>query len=585
MNHTEELSRFGAAFVDELTKMGVENVVVSPGSRSTPLAMLLNKHQDIKVWINIDERSAAFFALGMAKASKRPTALLCTSGTAAANYFPAIVEARLSRVPLIVLTSDRPHELRGVGAPQSIDQLKMYGENVKWFQEMPLPSGDASALRFSRTTARRAVTTSSVQPSGPVHLNFPFKEPLVPDLLLENLWESGRMSSGDFSMTAGSIAVSDDQIKSLTQAIKTMKKGLIVVGPQVDDDLTDHIIRLAECCGFPILADPLSQLRTGEHDKTWVMDCYDAFLREESFSETFKPDGVIRIGPMPVSKPFLLYLNKVQPNRYIVVDEGQGWREPTHLATDMVYADPCQLCQALLDELSDGPISNLGWGKAWMAVNQTARTEIEGYTSDGVWFEGQVISKLLPLLPSEAALFVGNSMPIRDLDTFLLNQTPNIMTFANRGANGIDGVTSTALGVSTVTHPLYLIIGDLSFFHDMNGLLAGKLHQLNATIIVINNDGGGIFSFLPQAQEAEDFEQLFGTPTGLNIEAVADLYQATYEKVDSWEAYCAFIRKTQKNSGLRIIELQTNRTDNTAKHKELWEQVSHSVRKVIEIHG
>ncbi|TCP29841.1 2-succinyl-5-enolpyruvyl-6-hydroxy-3-cyclohexene-1-carboxylate synthase [Scopulibacillus darangshiensis] len=581
MKHQECLTRFVAAFVDELSACGVEHVVVSPGSRSTPLAMLLNAHSDIRVWMNIDERSAAFFALGIAKASGRPAALLCTSGTAAANYYPAIVEAKLSRVPLIVLTADRPHELRGVGAPQAIDQIKLYGDNVKWFQEMPLPGLDEQTLLLSRTTARRAIMTVTTQPLGPVHLNFPFREPLVPDFTVDNIWDSGKTSSTEFSMVTGENEISDSNFDKLTRSIQQLKRGLIVVGPQVNSELAELAALIGERLGFPVLADPLSQLRTGNHNKMPIIDCFDSFLRDTLITETFIPDGVIRIGAMPVSKPFLLYLNKIKPSRYIVIDEGEGWREPTQLATDMVYSDPIRLCKRLLNQLPPNPSAEPSWLTGWNKVNQAAKNEIKMFLEEKHWHEGQIISELSKLLPKNAYLFVGNSMPIRDLDTFLLNQTGRINTMANRGANGIDGVVSTALGVSAVSKSVNLVIGDLSFFHDMNGLLAGKLYNLNATIIVVNNDGGGIFSFLPQAGEAVDFEQLFGTPAGLDIEAVANLYNADYKQAVTWEEFADAYLTYQKVQGLKIIEIQTNRKDNTEKHRMLWNRISYAVQSVI----
>ncbi|MBM7643905.1 2-succinyl-5-enolpyruvyl-6-hydroxy-3-cyclohexene-1-carboxylate synthase [Scopulibacillus daqui] len=580
MSHQEQLTRFCAAFVDELNRAGVKHVVVSPGSRSTPLAILLNSHPSIKVWMNIDERSAAFFALGMSKAGE-PAALLCTSGTAAANYYPAITEAKLSRVPLIVLTTDRPHELRDVGAPQAIDQIKLYGDHVKWFQEMPLPSDNEEMLRYARVSARRAVMTAQVQPSGPVHLNFPFREPLIPDLTIERLWDSGLIREGHFLRTPGSYQLDDNQIEALLNIIQSRRKGLIVVGPQADDRLAENIVSLSERLGYPVLADPLSQLRSGSHSKENIIDCYDAFLRDSTIIKRLQPEVVIRFGAMPVAKSFLIYLKTMQPEYYMVVDESPEWREPTHLATDMVYAEPKRLCDALLDKITAFREEN-SWLCLWRNINQAAKQEVLDFIDKAHWFEGQAVSELLASIKEkDAAVFVGNSMPVRDLDTFLLNQPQKIMTMANRGANGIDGVVSTALGASTAAENLFLIIGDLSLYHDMNGLLAGKLHQLNATIIVMNNNGGGIFSFLPQAKEANDFEQLFGTPTDLDFELVAKLYNMSYQKADSWPAFRKACKDALLTKGLKMIEVQTDRADNTEKHQQLWERMTAAVRNMM----
>lgn len=585
MTHQERLTRFCTAFVSECVKSGVKDIVVSPGSRSTPLTVLFNKHPGTKMWMSIDERSAAFFALGMAKASRRPVALLCTSGTAAANYYPAIIEAELSRIPLIVLTSDRPHHLRNVGAPQAIDQIKLYGGHVKWFQEMPPQSDDELQIAFTRASARRAYLTASLAPAGPVHLNFPFEEPLVPDLELENLWENPKEESGPPAAAAESQRrLSPDGMKTAAGLMSSMKKGLIVVGPHTDPALSEAAVELAEKCGFPILADPLSSLRTGKHDKSWVIDSYDAFLRDPFVCRQMEADGIIRFGPMPVSKAFLKYLEAARPKHYLVIDEGDGWLEPTHLPATMLYCDPVSFCKDMLHLLVEKPDPFRGWGERWKAVNSVSGRCIRKFLQSEFWFEGQVMAEIIEDQPDHAALFVGNSMPVRDLDSFLLNQKKPLFTLANRGANGIDGVVSSALGAATAVRPLTLVIGDLSFYHDMNGLLAAKLHHLHATIVVINNNGGGIFSFLPQAEAVDDFDALFSTPIGLNIEKVSEVYEAEYRRPESWPAFHRAYQEALSDDRLHIIEVKTDRQANVIKHRSLWAEVAGVARKVLKNH-
>src|SRR5699024_9155743 len=306
MEHIEHLTRYTAHFVEELVRSGVTDVVISPGSRSTPLAMTMVEHSSLKAWVIIDERSAAFFALGLAKATERPVAIVCTSGTAAANYFPAVVEAHYSRVPLIVLTADRPHELRDVGAPQAIEQIKLYGDYVKWFQEMALPEATSNMLNYVRSKAVRAVYLAAEGNAGPVHLNFPFREPLVPDFTLENLWgKQDNLNNSYHAITTGKKELSDYQLEQIVDQLKNKKRGLIVCGPQVEKEFAQAISSLAFEWGLPILADPLSQVRSGNHFKDYVIEGYDAILRNETVRKQLKPDFIIRFGAMPVSKAYL----------------------------------------------------------------------------------------------------------------------------------------------------------------------------------------------------------------------------------------------------------------------------------------
>ncbi len=570
------LTRYTAAFVDELVNSGVTDAVISPGSRSTPMAMTMAHHPGMNVWLEIDERSAGFFALGKAKASGRPIALVCTSGTAAANYMPAVVEAYLSRIPLLVLTTDRPHELRDVGAPQAIDQINLYGKYAKWFVEMALPEETDAMLRYARSFAGRAAATAKQGPRGVVHMNFPYREPLVPDFTIDNLWDGGRMDRETFiAASSGTKTVNQALLKRLGDELAGIENGLIVCGPHEEDGFGEAVTALAERLQYPILADPLSQLRTGTHSKKWIIDGYDAFLRSEKVKREAKPDVIIRFGAMPVSKPFLLYLKAHPDTRQIIVDEDGGWRDPTLLASDMIHANAGQFCESLkkMIEVRD----ETGWAKKWLDWNTQTVSILKASSRKDELFEGQVFRELQDLMPEGSLLFAGNSMPIRDLDTFFFNTEQSIRTMANRGANGIDGIVSSALGASSVQEPMVLVIGDLSFYHDMNGLLASKLHRLNATIVVVNNDGGGIFSFLPQARDPQYFEALFGTPHGLDFKHTAELYEGSYEKADSWTAFRSAVSEAVMHEGLNIIEVPTGREENVHEHKEIWQAVAEAV--------
>nr|WP_309099583.1 2-succinyl-5-enolpyruvyl-6-hydroxy-3-cyclohexene-1-carboxylic-acid synthase [Fredinandcohnia onubensis] len=577
--NNEALTRYVASFVDELVQVGVTEAIVSPGSRSTPMAILMAEHPDMNVTINIDERSSAFYALGVAKATKKPVAILCTSGTAAANYFPAIVEAYYSRVPLIVLTADRPHELRDVGAPQAIDQNQLYGNHAKWFVEMALPEDSEQMLAYVRTMAGRAAGTAQSAPAGPVHLNFPFREPLTPNLGLDHLWGTSKMAKKNVNVVVGKPTMDEEQAQLISDVVSEKLKGIIVCGSHDHSEFGHAVANLAETLQFPILADPLSQLRSGTHPKSYIVDGYDAFLRNEEFREAYKPDIIIRFGAMPVSKSLLQYIQKQKNTQQIVVDGDGGWRDPTLSATDMVYCDEIEFCQAITKRIQKR--SDNGWISSWIKINEIVKENINAVHQEETLFEGKVFTELQEILPNGSTLFVGNSMPIRDLDTFFTNNEKSIHTLGNRGANGIDGLVSTAMGISSQNEHTVLVIGDLSFYHDLNGLLAAKHHHLNSTIVLINNDGGGIFSFLPQSQEEKHFETLFGTPIGLDYEHVVKMYGGQFTSIENWAEFRKAISASLNGNGLHVVEVKTNRQENVMIHRKMWNNVSQEIKNLL----
>lgn len=588
------------AFVDELQRVNVQHVVICPGSRSTPLALAFAGQFKIRTWMHVDERSAAFFALGLAKRLQQPVALVCTSGTAAANFFPAIVEAHLTHVPLLVLTADRPHELRDNGAPQSIDQNRLYGTYTKWFVEMALPEATNAALRYVRTIADRAVAQAQAMPVGPVHLNFPFREPLTPGLLVdqplppENQRDSsawyGRPDNTPYTWVWNTAMFQADYDAYIEAAkiIHNAKRGVIIVGPIQDtEDLPSSLHQLADYLGYPILADPLSQLRCGEHDQTSILSSYDAFLRNEDFLARVEPEVILRFGAMPTSKPVLLYMKRYAECPQIIIDDQQSWQEPTQLASAYIHAAPTLACQALINALQDVERNedvayemDVQWLTLWQHADQVTQQALEATMHDfSELFEGWVFSELASLLPEESILYVGNSMPVRDLDTFFWKSQRSIHIMGNRGANGIDGVISSALGASAATgEPTVLVIGDLSFYHDLNGLLAAKLYQLNLVIVLVNNDGGGIFSFLPQAAHPTHFEQVFGTPTGLDFQPVVQIYGGTFTHVENWQEFRIAIEYGLKNGGLHVVEVKTERGSNVIMHRQLWQAVGKALQ-------
>jgi 2-succinyl-5-enolpyruvyl-6-hydroxy-3-cyclohexene-1-carboxylate synthase len=590
------------AFVDELARAGLRHVCLAPGSRSTPLAVMVARHPDLRLWLHLDERSAAFFALGMAKASREPVALICTSGTATANFFPAVIEARYARVPLLVLTADRPPELRDAGAPQTIDQIRLYGSQVKWSVELAVPEATPELLRYARTIAGRAVATTLAEPAGPVHLNFPLREPLMPlpfdpagidvDAGGSAAW-SGRPDGQPYVAIdrAGRLPNPSD-LDGLLADLHGAERGLIVCGPQADPGLAAPLARLAAVLGFPILADPLSHVRCGPHDRSAVIDSYDAFLRDGRLVERLAPEVVLRFGAMPTSKPVLLYLQRHPEARQVLIDGAGagGWEDPTLLASRALQANPAATAEALCDALAHEGRDRAfapGWLDAWRRIDRLSRAAIEGQLAENDEpFEGRAFAELARLLPDGATLFASSSMPVRDLDTFFPASERRIRFLSNRGANGIDGVISSALGAraaSASDGPLLLAIGDIAFYHDMNGLLAAKLHGLDATILLLNNDGGGIFSFLPQAAYPEHFEALFGTPHGLDFRPAAELYGARYHRVEHWGDFRRTVGDALDAPGLKIVELRTERSRNVALHRQIWPAVFAAVAVVDEV--
>ena len=580
---------FVNAFVDELARCGVRDICAAPGSRSTPLALTIANRADLRLWMHLDERSAAFFALGIARARGAPAAVLCTSGTAAANFYPAVVEAQAAGVPLLVFTADRPPELREVGAAQTIDQNHLFGSHAKWFVEVALAESDPGMLRYARTLACRAVGTARALPAGPVHLNFPFREPLVPvpteppaDIGPEDrvAW-NGRADGAPFVMvTRGQVRAADHDLRAIGEALSAATRPLIVCGPQYDDALAAPLCALASAIGAPVLADPLSQLRWGPHLRGCVVEGYDATLRAPEVAARMAPDVVLRVGGTPTSRALLDYLQRHAGARHIVIDPAR-WPDPLLVASTVLRAEPALACQDLVT-LIGGNRADDGWLRRWLSLDSAACRALSVFCASlEEPFEGRALAEVAELVPDGGTLFVSSSMPVRDLDTFGRSGTRAVKVLANRGANGIDGVVSSALGAASVAGPLVLVIGDIALYHDLNGLLAAKRHRLDATVVLLNNDGGGIFSFLPQASQAEHFETLFGTPHGLDFASAARMYDATYCHAERWDTFRGAVNAGIAGSGLHLVEMRTDRARNVELHRQARDAVSRALSGLV----
>ncbi|QFF99782.1 2-succinyl-5-enolpyruvyl-6-hydroxy-3-cyclohexene-1-carboxylic-acid synthase [Psychrobacillus glaciei] len=561
MNNSAYLTSYVNQFVETVKQAGVEDVVICPGSRSTPLAYAFAKSEGFHFYRQIDERSAAFFALGIAKAKKLPVVLLCTSGTAAANFFPAIVEAYYARVPLLVITADRPHELREVGAPQAIDQVHLFGKHVKWSVDFPIPEDNDESLPFIERHIHRAITTAKALPMGPVHINVPFREPLL--INMEQQHPVVQVSQTEM----GQLVPSVEFIGWYKDLLQTNEKGLIIVGDSLPT--TAGFWEFAREVQWPILADPLSNLRCSvpEDCLPLCIDQYDAILKENAFKDFVVPDVVVRFGAQPVSKPLTQFLKACKPTVFIAVDESPIFRDSLHIVTHHIQVGATSLWIPIEEKQSSSYLEN------WTKANDIATKHVQAYM-EVEEDEGALAATLFETLSNGVDLFASSSMPIRDVDTFYNKTTKDIQIYANRGTNGIDGVVSTALGVQAATkRPGYLLIGDLAFLHDVNGLIVSRFQQTDLTIVIMNNDGGGIFSYLPQSSETTYFEHLFGTPTGLEFSHIAAMYDAQYDTVHSKEQFVRVLNQ-QKMKDVRIIEVFTNRQVNTETHRKLWTAIS-----------
>ena len=579
MSHAETLR----ALVAELAAAGVRDAVVCPGSRSAPLALALAMCEALTTRVILDERSAGFFALGLARVSRRPVAIVVTSGTAVAELLPAVVEANLARVPLVLLTADRPAELQDRGAPQTIDQTRIFGGHAKWASELPLFDGEPATIAHVRSVAGRAVAAAWAGPAGPVHLNVPFREPLLPDGPLA-LTEADLPSRPFADVRAGRPLLDAGALDRLAARIPAGGRGLILAGPDDDRRLPAALTRLADATGFPILADPLSGLRTGAHDRSMVMARADQLCRPGPWLDAHLPEFVVRTGAMPTAKPILEMLVRAKPE-LLVLDGDGGWREPALLPATFVHADPVDVASRLADRLGGG-WTDSEYGGHWREAEDAAERAMTTWLARlDEPFDGAPFPALAGALPDGAVLWSGSSMPVRDLDAWLPSTDRAITVCANRGANGIDGVISSALGAAATGAPTALVIGDVSFLHDATAIGTARQLGLSLAVVLVDNDGGGIFSFLPQAQQAaaipgtglpEHYEALFGTPHGTDLPAVVRAFGAGYREAGAHDLRGA-IDWALAAPGVNVVHLRTDRARNLALHR----QVAAAVQKAL----
>lgn len=617
------MNEYIAALVDEFYQLGVRHAVFSPGSRSTTIAMLFTEYEGFETYMNIDERSASFMALGIAKAHIEPTVLVCTSGSAVAHYLPAILEAQYSGVPLIVLSADRPHTLLHVGAPQTVDQQKIFGTAVNYYEELAVPQED-HYYTYPRQVARKAYMKAMDIKKGPVHINVPLFEPLVPELDRKH-FEAGRSPYKVFKPNYGDVFscqnrsnntsnpsnvskasnirnvsytknTTDNNTNSNNSTNSTInsnpllaqyKKVLILAGPQIDVDDVENIRSFAENLQAPILADPLSNgrryhktdaiddnhevaiNRSNDTDMTQekqspdvVISTYDAFLADKELWPVLKPDCVIQFGQMVVSKRVQQMVASWDNVEYIEINPTMDSMNPTGKTTIHMQASIDMFTHLYAVKNESNAYLN-----SWQSLEVAGKAQLSTAIEEPSCFEGRTIRELQQHIPDNSQLLVANSMTIRDFDYFWFSGESDAVLYGNRGVNGIDGIVSTALGLATNGQPTYLVTGDLSLFHDLNGLAVAKTHNLNLTIILHNNDGGGIFEYLPQ-KGTKHFDYLFSTSQGLDYSGAAKLYGCGHTKISSPDELSHVLAKVSTESGVHIIEIPTDREYSRQLHRK-----------------
>lgn len=550
MNHQEALTIQVFTLMDSLYEKGMDEVVISPGSRSTPLALAAEIHPHIKTYVHPDERSAAFFGLGLSKKNKRPVGLICTSGTAAANYTPAVAEAGLSHIPLIIMTSDRPAELRNIGAPQAIDQGDMYRNYVAYYTELPVAEGTQDYTGLIGAKVKQAGQYFTGTSLGPVHFNIPIREPLMPDLSRTDLFTRERI-----------------EVKEATihYDVKPLNGNILVILGETDASL-DHLEDVFSQPNVIVVADPRQHARINSDNVITAHDLIFSCLTDQQqdfINENL--DYIIRVGEPLTSKLTNRFLGH-SPVKQVLLSEFEVIKT-FPVSPDEVYVGDIAL--TLNDLIGSGNDHKL---KDWFInldkeVRKYIDENIDSYNDEGR-FMYEVLRRT-----GDDIIFASSSMPIRDVERYDTLSAKRI--YANRGANGIDGVVSTAIAMAA-KDKVTLVIGDIALYHDMNGLIMSKLNDIDINVVVFNNDGGGIFNFLPQYENKDHFERLFGTPLDLNFEYSAKLYDFTYSKIDSMDDLNDF---EMPDSGRNIIEITTDRTDNLTSHQKLKLEIAQLVKR------
>lgn len=559
-----------------LVRCGVRHAVISSGSRCTPLVLAASRTEDLRTWTHPDERAAGFFALGIGKALRTPAALICTSGTAAANYLPAVVEARLSRTPLIVLTADRPPELRGRGAPQTIDQIDLYGRYPLYFRDLPVPLSGGNGQEQWIEAAELAAHTAAGYPYGPVHLNLPFREPLIPapgrlDALDADAHTYGAESKDHCTPTCPLPGA--DLWDRLANRAGRAERGVIICGPQnSSDDLGSSVHALAVASGFPVLADVASQVRFGEHADAHVVSYYDLFLKNPRLAAGLAPEMVIRLGGLPTSKTLNLWLQSSAAGDHVLIDDYAEFADPFGCSTLTITSPLALAADEIAQRLGRTSTEASAYLLAWRNADSETAGVLESYRREAAEsLAGDFVAAAFDHAPARVPVYLSNSMAIRFGDAYAAASRIPIRVLCNRGANGIDGVISSAAGAAAALGERVVIVtGDVALLHDINALLAARQYGLDLKIVLLNDDGGGIFSFLPIAEHTDVFEPLVAMPHGRDFADAARFYGISYSRfvtvADFVDGYGASLNRR----GPEILEVRYDRLQSARTSQEIF---------------
>ncbi|OGV03567.1 MAG: 2-succinyl-5-enolpyruvyl-6-hydroxy-3-cyclohexene-1-carboxylic-acid synthase [Ignavibacteria bacterium RIFOXYB2_FULL_35_12] len=568
--------------VAEFVNAGVKYACISPGSRSTPLTYAFATNKKIKSFAIIDERSGGFFALGLAKAIIYPVVLVCTSGTAAAEFYPAIIEAYQNKIPLIVCTADRPPELQNVGANQTINQNNIYKNHIRWFADAGLPQVNKKRLNDIKNIARRAVVECSIKNVGPVHINFPFKEPFEPNSFTDEITQVElkiirSISKISLNHDVGENPISKKTLQLISKKIKDNPKGIILIGlDSYAEGFFKECIKLSEQTGYPIFADAASNMRFSAHTNQNVLTSYDSYLRSEKFIKYHKPEFMIQFGRNFSSKALSNFIADCSSKKLLVNKFGD-WNNPKDKSSSVAVCDPETFCRELSSLITHNAQqkNNKEWLNGFLEIEKAA-SKIKREIIETASFpnEIRIVSELIKAIPDGSNLMVSNSLPIRDLDLSVPLMKKRITIFHNRGASGIDGIISTALGIAQSSkRKTYLLTGDLAFYYDLNSLLTAKKYSIPLTIILINNNGGRIFEVLPISNYKKIFEKYFVTPHDLEFKVFIQAYGGNYKLVKNWQNFRRLLKQAANNNSFSVLELKTNAVESLSLRRKYFEKV------------
>lgn len=569
-------------FVAELVNAGVKHACISPGSRSTPLTYAFATNKKIKSFSIIDERNSGFFALGLAKVTGKPVVLVCTSGTAAAEFYPAIIEAYQSKTPLIVCTADRPPELQNVGANQTINQNDIYKNHICWFSYAGLPQANRKRLNDIKNIAKQALIECSINNVGPVHINFPFKKPFEPNSFTDEvnqkvLQSIRRVAKFRLNLQPTKCSFDEKKNKLISIKISNCTKGIIIVG------LDNYSKRFFSAChqlsiktGYPIFADASSNMRFSASQNQNILISYESYLRSQKFIAEHEPDFIIQFGRNFSSKALSNFISGSSCEKLLVNQFGE-WKNPTDKSTSVLDCDPEIFCRKICASIGIKPKNNKkhNWLNEFLTLDKSASRVKQKLIDNAVFpSESRILSELLAKIPENSNLMISNSLPIRDFDLSAPLMKEKIKVFHNRGASGIDGIISTALGIAKSSgKKTFLLTGDLAFFYDMNSLQIAQKYSIPLKIILINNNGGRIFEVLPISSYKKIFEEYFATPHNLDFKKFILAYEGNYHLAKSWNDFGKWLRQDSGAKTFSVLEIKTNPKKSLALRSKYFEQV------------